>query len=76
MSSNLPEWDGADTVYRRLMEINNKLSAAAYAAGKRKGKKVEWTLPEEVRDNINAMNRGDEEACKAAVAKRLDLVTF
>ena len=76
MSSNLPEWDGADVVYKRLGEINNKLAAQAYANGKRVGKKIEWDLPEEVRDNINAMNRGDEEACKAAVAKRLDLVTF
>lgn len=74
--NNLPNWPGADTVYKRLGEINNKLSAAAYSAGKRNGKRVDWQLPDDVKANIKAMNVGDEEACKAGVARHLNLVTF
>lgn len=76
--SNLPEWPGADTVYKRLEEINNKLSKAAYEARTKKilrngGKWTAFVVPEEVEENIAAMNRGDEEACKAGVARNLHL---
>lgn len=72
--NDLPTWPGADVVYKRLGQINNKLAAEAYANGKRKGRKIVWTLPEFVADNILAMNKGDEEACKAGVARHLHLI--
>ena len=65
--SNLPSWGGAATVYERLQRINTTLCNRAYeaaAAGrKRRRGKVQWDVPEDVQDNIQAMNRGDEEAC-------------
>lgn len=72
----LPTWPGADTVYKRLNEINAKLAADAYAARLKKKKWTPWVVPEVVEENIAAMNRGDEEACKAGVARHIHLVTF
>jgi hypothetical protein len=81
--SNLPTWPGADTVYTRLQRINTTLCKRAYEAAfaERKTKKnasgtrkkFQWTVPEDVEQNIQAMNRGDEEACKAAVSRHLAL---
>lgn len=75
--SNLPNWPGADTVYTRLQRINTTLCKrsyeAAFAERKRRRTKVEWSIPEDVEANIQAMNRGDEEACKAAVQRHLSL---
>jgi hypothetical protein len=75
--SNLPAWVGADTVYTRLQRINTTLCKRAYeaaaAARPRGRKRVDYTIPEDVQENIQSMNRGDEEACKAAVARHLSL---
>jgi hypothetical protein len=74
---NLPKWAGADKVYERLNKINHKLCNDAYIAWynipayKRPDS---YTVPESVRDNIKAMNEGNEEACKACVHRHLSLV--
>ena len=61
--SNLPTWPGADGSYARAVKINEHLCLTSYAAAKfMKG----WRPPEEVTELIQAMNRGDEEAIKAA----------
>jgi hypothetical protein len=61
--SNLPTWPGADVCYTRAGMITDHLCRSSYQAAKvKKG----WRPPEEATDLINAMNRGDEEAIKAA----------
>jgi hypothetical protein len=61
--SNLPTWPGADVCYSRAGMITAHLCKTAYQAAKvKKG----WRPPEEATDLIKAMDRGDEEAIKAA----------
>lgn len=73
----LPTWPGASTVYARLSRINDHLCAEAYRVGaarrRRPRGRVAWTVPESVQENIDAMNRGDEEACKAGVQRHLSI---
>lgn len=79
MSSNLPEWPGADESYRRAQIINSALCARAWdaalvsAKGNRKQAYKIYSVPEDSQTLIDAMNAGDEETIKALNHQYRDL---
>lgn len=70
MMSNLPDWPGADSVYRRVQAINIARCNASYE--RHNSKRGKWCIPEDVADCIDAMNGGDEEYLKAYIAMNRD----
>lgn len=75
--SNLPEWVGADSVYRRLGIITRELGRRQYAAWcqrKRPRKADRFRVSDDLVDLIDAMGRGDEETLKAAVWRHRHLL--
>jgi hypothetical protein len=68
---SLPNWPGADEVYRRCNQINAARCASDYQAFfiacKKRGRKAagRWSPPQEVLEIIEAMNAGEEETLKA-----------
>lgn len=73
---DLPNWDGAATVYRRAQAIATHLCRAAYETQRAQYKRktgFRFYAPQEARDIIDAMNRGDEETLKAIVLANLTI---
>ena len=66
MSSNLPNWAGADVAYKRASEWTSAVAKKAYDAfvETRKKRSDKFYVPEDVTTMINAMNIGDEEVMK------------
>lgn len=75
MTSNLPEWPGADTVYLRCQVINTELCRRSYLhhCQTNKRKRVPWNVPEDVQEAIIAMKKGDEEFLKDWTYRHRDL---
>lgn len=65
--SNLPEWNGAATVYDRCETICRVLNARKYEHDRRndKRKSFRFTSHDDARAIIDAMNKGNEEILKA-----------
>jgi hypothetical protein len=78
MSSNLPNWPGADSVYAKVSAILKEMGAREYKAfcARKKPRKSDRFAPSETMDTIiAAMNMGDEEALKAAQYAYRDLIS-
>jgi hypothetical protein len=74
--SNLPSWPGASAAYSKAYRILQRLAAAGHATPPllRRGKViVGGHVSEDMRDAIDALNRGDENAIKAFNLAHLDL---
>lgn len=77
LNSNLPDWPGASVVYSRVNAINAVLCQEAYLAAKPKRRTQrawKYTVPEDVRASIDALDNGNEESLKAYVAQHLSLL--
>ena len=72
-NDNLPDWPGADAVYRRCQAINESLCRASYQAWRMGKRRYVWTPPDDVLAAIRAMDAGDEESLKAWAARHRDL---
>ena len=72
---SLPAWNGAASVYERLMTVADMLNRAEYAARlaahqKKSRKPLKRLTPSSDADVvIKTLNEGDEETCKALLAK-------
>lgn len=65
--SNLPEWPGADSVYKSLGEITRNMGFREYSEfskRKKKRKSDKFVPSDELKEIIAAMNDGDEETLK------------
>lgn len=74
--SNLPSWPGASVCYSRAMLILQKRNGAAYAAwhaNPKRKKRDRWSPDEESAALVVALDKGDEEAIKAACYTYRDL---
>ncbi len=66
MTSNLPNWPGASSCYSRAYRRLKEMAANGHVtAGYNRGPRV--YVSEEMRDLIDALNQGDEEAIKSAL---------
>ena len=65
----LPNFPGAETVYRRAETICQKMNANEYKAQRAacKNKRFRFHPSSDACSIIDAMNRGDEEMLKAAI---------
>ena len=65
MTSNLPNWPGADVAYRHAAMWTRVQAAADYRAWLSGKRKYKFAVSEDVADCISAMNTGDEETIKS-----------
>ena len=79
--SNLPSWAGADAAYSKAYAILAKLARAGHvtpATGYWKGGRwIQWvpgSVSQEMRDAIDALNKGDENEIKAFNLRHLELL--
>lgn len=73
-AGNLPQWTGASAVYSYLYKVLEQLGAEEWsrtrAAAKKRGRKPHGIGPtDEMKEIIEALNRGDEETLKAIQMK-------
>lgn len=66
---NLPSWPGANSLYKKLGDMSLAIAADSYkaqrSAWKGAAKKFRFDPPEDVLAIRDALNKGDEEQCKA-----------
>jgi len=74
---SLPTWPGADAIYDRAQTIATAICASAYKEQRSKWKRktgFRFSVPEDARAIIDAMNRGDEEYLKHAIYQNLNVI--
>ena len=78
MTSNLPDWDGADEAYIRAYIWTNKVAMESYQTHiqnpkvKTNRQRRGWEPPEDVIQCRNALHSGDEETIKGLNLKYID----
>lgn len=73
-TGNLPDWPGAATVYSRCALITAHMARAGHVTVNRFRTRTWCTVSAELESLISAMNRGDENAMKAAIGANLAIV--
>lgn len=74
---SLPNWPGADVVYSRAQTITTTICSRAYQSQRGAWKRktgFRFSVPEDARDIIDAMNRGDENYLKHAISQNLSVI--
>ena len=68
-----PNWPGAESVYARLLKLATEIQTREYAAQRAKDKRKSFRFVPNI-DGLAisaALNRGDEEECKALLATHM-----
>ena len=71
MTGNLPDWPGASVVYSRMYRILEHMARTGHVTINRARGRTWCTPSAEMMAATAALDRGDEEACKAFVGEHI-----
>ena len=77
MDGNLPNWPGASCAYSRAYRVLAHMARSGHAPPAKVGKRGNvlrpGTVTQNMRDAVDALNRGDEEQIKAFNLQHLEM---